>query len=391
MNFDEIIDRTGTHCAKWDMLPKLYGLDPKEAIAMWVADMDFRSPDCVIEAARRLTEHGVFGYRGDYESYHAAIAWWMEARHGWKIEHDWIFTTYGLVNAINMALHAFTEPGDEVVIFSPVYHVFRKAIREAHREVRECELALGEDGRYYMDFEAYDAQMSGRERAVILCSPHNPGGRLWTREELAALGDWAAKHDLLLIADEIHHDLVFPGERHVPMILAAPGHADRTLMLTAPSKTFNIAGNHCGNVIIPDDRLRATFADTMAALHVAPTIFGTAMTEAAYSPQGAEWLDALNPYLAENARIFLDAMNALPGVRAMPMQSTYLAWVDFSGTGMSAEEVNERVVRQARIAPSYGPTFGKGGETFLRFNLGLPRPQLREAVERLKAAFADLQ
>lgn len=391
MNFDQIIDRTGTKCAKWDALPKLYGLDPADALPMWVADMDFRSPECVIEAARSLTEHGVFGYRGDYASYNDAICWWMRTRHGWTVRPEEIFTTYGLVNGMNLCLWAFTNPGDEVIIFTPVYHVFSKAIREAGREVRECPLATGEDGLHRMDFDAYEAAMTGRETAIVLCSPHNPGGRVWTREELRQLADFAARHNLIVISDEIHHDLIFPGQTHVPLIEAAPEHADRILMMTAPSKTFNIAGNHAGNVIVQDPALRETFAGLMTGLHITPTIYGTAMLEAAYSPAGAEWLDALMPYLAENARIFCDGVNALPGISATPMQSTYLAWVDFSGTGMTRDEVDKRIVGQARIAPSFGPTFGTGGESCQRFNLGMPRAQIEEAVARMQEAFADLQ
>lgn len=391
MDFDTIIDRTNAHSAKWDKLPDLYGLEAEGTLSMWVADMDFRSPDCVIEAGRKLTEHGVFGYRGDYDGYNDAIAWWMKTRHNWDVKSDEIFTTYGLINGMNMALWAFTQPGDEVIIFTPVYHVFSIAIKEAGRAVRECPLAVGEDGRHHMDFDAYEANMTGKEKAIVLCSPHNPGGRVWTADELRALCELAARHNLLIISDEIHHDLVFPGEKHVPLVNAAPEHLDRIIMMAAPSKTFNVAGNHAGMVIIQDPAMKKVFSDLMIGLHIAPTIYGTAMTEAAYTPAGAEWLDALMDYLAENARIFGEGMNALPGVTAMPMQSTYLAWIDFRDTGMTPDEVKKRVVDQAKIAPSYGPTFGTGGEGHLRFNLGMPRVQIEEAVSRLHGAFADLQ
>ncbi|MBC6441811.1 MAG: putative C-S lyase [Rhodobacteraceae bacterium] len=390
MDFDTVIDRTNAHSAKWDNLQGLYGLSAEGTLSMWVADMDFRSPECVIRAGRRLTEHGVFGYRGDYDGYNDAISWWMKTRHGWDVKADEIFTTCGLINGMNLCLWAFTQPGDEVIIFTPVYHVFSIAISAAGRKVRECALVVGKDGRHHMDFAAYEADMTGREKAIVLCSPHNPGGRVWTAEELRDLAGFAARHNLLIISDEIHHDLIFPGNRHVPLVNAAPEHLERIIMMAAPSKTFNVAGNHAGMVIIQDPAMKKVFSDLMAGLHIAPTIYGTAMTEAAYTPQGAEWLESLMVYLAGNARIFLAGMDALPGVAAMPMQATYLSWIDFNGTGMSPDEVRKRVVDQARIAPGYGPAFGTGGEGHLRFNLGMPRVQIQEAVSRLHDAFADL-
>lgn len=390
MSFDDIIDRRGTHSAKWDAMEKLYGVSPDDGLAMWVADMDFRAPDCVLQAARDLTEHGVLGYRSDVDDYKSAIIWWMQNRHGWTVKPEEIFTTYGLVNAVGMCLNTYTQPNDEIVLFTPVYHAFAKVIKNAGRRVKECEL-VQRDGVYHMDFDAYDAQMSGDETMLILCSPHNPSGRLWTKEELQGIAAFAKRHDLLIVSDEIHHDIVFPGYTHHPMPLAAPDCLDRLIMLTAPSKTFNIAGNHDGNVIIHDEELRAKFNATMLALGVSSTLYGTAMTAAAYTPEGAAWVDEMRDYIAENARIFDAGINAIPGLKSMPMQSTYLAWVDFSGTGMPMDEVLDRVRKQAKIAPNDGPTFGTGGAPFLRFNLGTPRANVEEAVSRLQKAFADLQ
>ena len=391
MSFDDIIDRTGTKCAKWDAMEALYGVSPEDGLAMWVADMDFRSPDCIIDAAQKVTDLGIFGYRSDYSDYFEAIRWWMDTRHGWQVKPEEIFTTYGLVNAVGLCLSAYTRPGDEIVLFTPVYHAFAKVINAAGRKVKECLLATDADGTYVMDFEAYDAQMTGAEKMVILCSPHNPGGRVWSRGELRDLAAFAERHNLLIVSDEIHHDLVFSGQTHVPMVNAAPEARDRTIMLTAPSKTFNVAGNHAGNVIIHDPALRETFASLLAGLGMSPTIYGTAMTTAAYSPEGAAWVDDLVAYVEGNVAIFEAGVNAIPGLRAMPMQSTYLAWVDFSGTGMEQQEFTDRVLKQARIAPNLGPTFGTGGESFLRFNLGTQRARVEEAVDRLTKAFGDLQ
>ncbi len=389
MNFDEIIDRRGTHSAKWDLMESLFGVPAEDGISMWVADMDFRPPACVEAALERMRAVGVYGYYGDDASYRAAIAWWMENRHGWQVDPAAIFTTHGLVNGTALCVDAFSEPGDAVVLFTPVYHAFHRVIRAAGREVAEMQMVL-EGGRYRLDFDAYDAAMTGREKMLILCSPHNPGGRVWSRDELEAVADFARRHDLVLVSDEIHHDLVMPGHRHIPMALIE-GIADRLVMMSATTKTFNIAGSHIGNVIIHDEALRARFAARVAALGISPNSFGLFMAEAAYSPEGAEWVDALVGYLDGNRRLFDEGVNAIPGLRSMPLEATYLAWVDFSGTGMAHEEYTARVEKQARIAANHGPTFGRGGEGFLRFNLATPRARVAEAVRRLQAAFGDLQ
>jgi cystathionine beta-lyase len=374
---------------KWDMMEPLYGVSPEDGIAMWVADMDFRPPACVTDALRMMTDHGIYGYYGDDTGYRAAIQWWMAERHGWQIEPEWIFTTHGLVNGTAMCVDTYTDPGDAVVLFTPVYHAFARVINAAGREVRECPL-VNSDGRYEMDFAAYDALMTGTERMLILCSPHNPGGRVWTRAELQGVADFARRHDLILVSDEIHHDLLMPGQRHIPMA-HIDGIVDRLVMMTATTKTFNIAGAHLGNVIIPDDALRARFATRMAAMGLSPNSFGLVMAEAAYSPEGAAWVDALCGYLDGNRALFDAGVNAIPGLTSMPLEATYLAWVDFSGTGMDATEFTRRVEREARICVNHGPTFGTGGEGFLRFNLATPRARVAEAVQRLQAAFADLQ
>jgi cysteine-S-conjugate beta-lyase len=388
--FDEEIDRQGTHSVKWDMMESIYGVPSDEGLAMWVADMDFRPPDCVQAAVQRMADHGLYGYYGDDRGYRDAICWWMKERHGWTVEPGAIFTTHGLVNGTALCVQTYTEPGDGVVLFTPVYHAFARVIKASGREVVECPLTL-EDGRYVMDFDAYDAQMTGREKMVILCSPHNPGGRVWTREELQGLADFARRHDLILVSDEIHHDLVMPGHTHVPMPLADDSIMDRLVMMTATTKTFNIAGSHIGNVIVPDERLRARFAATMAGLGISPNSFGMFMAEAAYSPEGAVWVDELVQYLDGNRRLFDEGINAIPGLHSMEMQATYLAWVDFAGTGMAAEEYRDRVQQQAKIAVNHGPTFGTGGESYLRFNFATPRARVVEAVRRMQEAFSDLQ
>lgn len=389
MSFDEIIERRGTHCAKWDKMEAVYGVPADEGIAMWVADMDFRPPQVVQDALQAQIDHGVHGYFGDDSKYLAAIQWWMEHRHGWKVDPQAIFTTHGLVNGTAMCIDAFTKPGDGVVLFTPVYHAFARVITAAGRQVVECQLT-NTSGRYEMDFDAYDAQMTGAEKMVILCSPHNPGGRVWSREELQGVADFARRHDLVLVSDEIHHDLVMPGQAHIPMA-RIEGIEDRLVMMTATTKTFNMAGSHVGNVIIHDPKLRETFAGRMAAMGSSPNSFGLIMATAAYSPEGAAWVDELTAYIDGNRRLFDGAVNAIPGLRSMPLEATYLAWVDFSGTGMERAEFTRRVEQDAKIAANHGTTFGTGGENFLRFNLATPRTRVEEACDRLARAFGDLQ
>ncbi len=389
MSFDIPIDRRGTHCYKWDMMQANYGVSPDNGIAMWVADMEFRPPMIVQQAVENMAAHGVYGYFGDESRYLAAIHWWMAQRHGWVVDPASVFTTHGLVNGTALCVDAFTLPGDGVVLFTPVYHAFARIIKAAGREVVECPL-ITVNGRYEMDFDAYDAQMTGRETMLILCSPHNPGGRVWTRAELGAVAAFAKRHDLVLVSDEIHHDLTMPGQVHIPMA-NIDGISEHLVMMTATTKTFNIAGAHIGNVIIADPDLRARFAVRMMAMGISPNSFGMHMVTAAYSPEGAQWVDDLRLYLDGNRRVFDAGMNAIPGVRSMPLESTYLAWVDFSGTGMEQAEITRRIEKEARVAVNHGPTFGAGGETYMRMNFAAPRAQVIEAVTRLQRAFADLQ
>jgi cystathionine beta-lyase len=389
-DFDEIIDRRGTHSSKWDEMGDFCGLTAPDALPMWVADMDFRPPSTVQQAIETMAATGVYGYYGDDHACREAISWWMKTRHGWDVPEAGLFFTHGLVNGAAVCIDAFTEPGDRIVLHTPVYHAFARVIRAAGRTVVECPMTQT-DGRYGFDFAAMEAAMTGAERMFILCSPHNPGGRVWSPDDLRAVADLCRRHGLLLLSDEIHHDLVYPGAKHTVTALAAPDFADRIITMTAPSKTFNIAGGHTGNVIIADEGLRKRFAGRMMALGLSPNAFGMRMVEAAYSPTGAAWADALIRYLDGNRRLFDEAIAKIPGLRSMPLEATYLAWVDFSGAGMDAAEAARRVTGQAHIAVNAGPTFGTGGESFLRFNFATPRARVKEAVSRLHDAFADLQ
>ncbi|MDE0112292.1 MAG: pyridoxal phosphate-dependent aminotransferase [Albidovulum sp.] len=386
MDFDKVIERRGTHCMKWDMMEHMYGVPSDEGIAMWVADMDFLPPEAARSALQSLVGHGIYGYYGDDRDYRKAICWWMDSRHGWNVEPEWIHTVHGLVNGTALCIDAFSSPGDGIVLFTPVYHAFARVIRAAGRRIVECPLEIRNE-RYAMNFANYDALMSGEERLAILCSPHNPGGTVWSRDELREVAEFCERHDLVLVSDEIHHDLVLPGRSHTPMPLAVPSIANRLVMMTATTKSFNIAGAHCGNVIIQDEALRKTFARKITALGISPNSFGMFLAEALYSPEGAAWIDAVVQYIEENCSIFDTSINGIAGLKSMPLDATYLAWVDFSGTGLPPSEFTRRVEQEAKIAVNHGPTFGSGGENFLRFNLATPRSLVERAIERLDRAF----
>ena len=390
MDFDEVIDRRGTHSSKWDSMEELYGVSPDSGLSMWVADMDFRAPKIIQEKLHGINSHGIYGYYGDYKEYNNSIKWWMKNRHNWEIDTSWIFTTHGLVNGTGLCIDAFTKPGDGIILFTPVYYQFSNLVKAARRKVVECPLKLIEN-QYHFDFVTYERNLSGNEKMVILCSPHNPGGRVWTKNELQEVAKFAKKHDLVLVSDEIHHDLVYPNKSHTVMPIANPSVCDRLVMMTATTKTFNIAGAHSGNVIISNPNLRQKFSQRIKALGISPNSFGLFMATAAYSPEGAQWLDELLHYIDGNRVIFDREINKIPGLSSMPLEGTYLAWVDFSGTGMEEEEFIYRVQEKAKIAVNHGSTFGTGGEKFLRFNLATPRTLVVEATKRLKDAFSDLQ
>ncbi|WP_375254137.1 MalY/PatB family protein [Yoonia sp.] len=390
MSFNTPIDRRGTNSTKWDRMEKLYGVSAEDGLAMWTADSDYATAPCVIEALLKAAEHGVFGYGVEDEAYLNAICWWMKTRHGWEIQPDWILTTQGLGNAIAMCLDVWSEPGDAAAIFTPVYHEFGLKINKAGRQVTECPL-VREGDTYMLDLDDAQARLTGKERLLIWCSPQNPSGRVWTAYELRAISAFARKNGMILVSDEIHQDLVYPGHSFVPAGVAAPGDADNTVYLSAASKTFNIAGQRTGNIIIADPKLRNAMRKRLRMLDYGPSLLGVKMITAAYSEEGAAWADAQIMHLQTNREIFDAGINAIPGVKSMPLQSTYLAWVDFADTGMTHDEVAARIRNTAKIAASDGPSFGAGGESFMRFNLATQTQVVEDAVRRMQAAFADLQ
>jgi cystathionine beta-lyase len=382
--FDRIVDRTGTESMKWVYPRQVLGV--ADAIPMWVADMDFEAPPAVVEALRRRAEHGVFGYPLVPPSLYEAAMGWLERRHGWKVEKSWITVTPGIVAALNYCVPALTKPGDGIIIQPPVYHPFYYAIENHGRRVVRNPLRF--DGRRYtMDFDDLERKIEAPGQLLILCSPHNPVGRVWTREELERLGRIAVERDLVVISDEIHHDLVYRGHRHQVLAALSPEIAVRTVTCIAPSKTFNIPGLSTAAVIASNpDLLTKIENGAERAGYDLGQVFGLVGFEAAYA-HGDDWLDALLPYLEGN----IDLMEAfladrLPEIKLIRPEGTYLALLDCRALGLAPDALNDFFLKRAGVYFSDGTLFGKELEGFVRVNFGCPRSVLREALERIERA-----
>jgi cystathionine beta-lyase len=390
-DFNHVVERRGTHASKWDNMARLSGITSPDAIPMWVADMDFTAPPGVTAALTAEVQRATHGYYADTGSWTAALVDWMVLRHGLKVEPGWVSPTPGIVSGLGLILQAVSAPGDEVVVFPPAYHAFRKIIVANERLILDAQL-VESGGRYRMDLDALGKKLTRRTKVVFFCSPHNPGGTVWTADEIRALAAFCAEHDLILVSDEIHCDLVFAGAKHTPTLIAAPEIADRLITCVAATKTFNLAGAHVGACITSNAALKRRLDARIQASGLGSyNGFGMIATEAAWRT-GEAWLDALLPYLAASRDLFDARIEAAaPGARSMRLDGTYLAWVDFSGTGLAPEDVAARVAKRARIYVSPGEQFGPGGATWLRFNFATPRPILQEALGRLDEAFADLR
>lgn len=390
-DFDRLIERRGTHASKWDNMLKLSGIDPADGLAMWVADMDFAAPPGVTEALRTFVERGTYGYYADTGSWAEALGQWVEKRHGWTPKPEWVSPTPGIVSGLGLIMQALSEPGDEIVVFPPAYHAFRRIINNNRRTILDAQLEERQ-GRYVMDLDQLGDKLTERTKIVFFCSPHNPGGTVWSVEEIRALADFCVDRDLILVSDEIHCDLVFEGAKHIPTIVAVPEVSDRLITCVAATKTFNLAGAHVGACVTSNPDIKKRLDERIAASGLGSyNAFGMIATEAAWRT-GEAWLDELLPYLQANRDLLHQGIErAVPGARAMALDATYLSWIDFNGTGLAADDVAARVKERARIFASPGPQFGPGGENRLRFNFATPRSRVEEAVGRMEAAFADLK
>ncbi len=380
-DFDEIIERRGTNCVKYDMLGEIFG--NQDALPLWVADTDFRVPEFITEALRKRMRHEVLGYTFRPESYYDAVINWMDRRHGWKISREMISSSPGVVSGVTMLIMALSEPGDKVIVQPPVYFPFFGIIKGSGRKIVENPLLLRE-GRYYFDFENLKKNIDKETKLLILCSPHNPGGMVWKAEELLELGQICLQNGITVISDEIHSDLVFKGFRHIPFPMISDELANNCAVCMAPSKTFNIAGLSSALVIIPDKTIRSKYEKVIHTLHLAGgNIFGNVATEAAYA-NGDEWLNQLMDYLHDNW-LFLESFinEKLPSVKIIKPEATFLAWLDLSAYGLSESEMAKLLSHEAGVALNSGSRFGTGGEGFFRLNFACPRSVLEEGLIKI--------
>ena len=388
IDFDEVLDNRNHHLEKWDEVAERYGVPGDSGIPLWIADMDFRAPPAVNAALQKMVDHGVHGYYGPDDSFREALVGWMARRHDWTVQPEWALQTHGLGNALAVIINTCSAPGEGVIVFSPVYHSFMRIIKANDRRVHAAPLRL-EDGRFHMDIAALEASLTGDEKILFLCSPHNPGGRVWNAGELREVAAFCRRRDIILVSDEVHHDLIMPGHSHTILAKVAPEISDILITLVATSKTFNIAGIETGTMMVENEHLRRRIARVRGAMNISNNRFGMVMAEAAYR-EGDAWLDALIPYLDRNRQLLNAAIGDIAGLSVMNLEATYLAWVDFSGTGMAREEFISRLTAVG-LAPSEGRTFGPEGELCMRFNIACRHALLDEAMGRLADAFSDLQ
>ena len=387
-DFDTRVSRYGTDAAKYAGLTGA----PGELLPFWVADMDFPAPPEVLDALQKRVAHGIFGY-GDLtgEAYFTPLRNWYRTRFGWKPEREWLVETPGVVFAVYNAVRALTGPNDAVLILEPVYYPFARAIRDNGRRVAVSKLVL-ENGRYSVDYDDFERKIDEEGvKAFILCSPHNPVGRVWTQDELTRMGEICLRHGVRVIADEIHADFVRPGHRHTVFASISSAFSDCTLTCTAPSKTFNLAGLQCSNIFIQNEELREAFRREVSRTgYGEPNVLGLVACQTAYE-YGAPWLEALRAYLEENlafVRAYLE--QHIPKIKLIEPEGTYLIWLDCRALGLEPKALDEFMYCKAGLWLDDGPLFGAGGEGFQRMNIACPRAALAEAMARLEGAVASI-
>src|SRR5664280_1107365 len=388
-NFDEHVAREGTDCIKYDRRLETFG--SKDIIPMWVADMDFKCPDFVLDSMHKRLEHEIFGYSYRPPEYYQSIINWIKSRHNWKVEREWISFCPGIVPALNFCTLAFTQPGDSIIVQPPVYFPFFSAAESHGRNLIYNRLMESEERRV-MDYDSLIAGIDSKTKMIIISNPHNPVGRVWTPEELNNLADICLKNNILIISDEIHCDLVLPGFTHTPMASLSEKIAENTITLIAPSKTFNLAGLSTSSVIIPDPSLRKSFNRIVENLHIGNgNIFGTIASISAYS-HGHEWLDSLLDYIDNNVEFVKNyCSKMIPEIIPVQPEATYMIWLDCRKLGMSGKDLQNFFVTKAGVGMNEGSTFGPGGEGFMRMNLGATHQTVMRAMEQIEKAIASIR
>ena len=381
-NFDEVVDRKNTNCVKWDTMTD----KPEDTIPLWVADMDFKSPKAIEEALATRVSHGIYGYSIISDEYLQTVVDWMAKRHDWKIEKEWIVPTPGVVTALKLCVNSYTNEGDAIIINKPVYYPFDFSIDLNNRKIIENTMIFKED-HYECDFEAFEQSIIDNDvKMYILCNPYNPIGKVWKQEELKKLGDICKKHHVLVVSDEIHHDFVYGENQHVPFYNVDESFKDFSIICTAPSKTFNLAGLQTSNIVIYNEELRKKYQASMDRYGINPPNFmGIIACMTAYS-KCELWLDEMLEYVYDNF-MYLDnyLKENLPEIKLVKPEGLYLAWVDFRALGLSHEELEKLMLEKAHIWLDEGYIFGTGGSGFERFNLAMPRSLLEETLQRITA------
>lgn len=383
-NFDKVIDREDTNCVKYDLREAVFG--NAKVLPMWVADMDFETPDFAREAVLKRAMHPVYGYHFKDAPYFKAIQGWLLRRHQWEVPTEWMSFVPGVVCGFNMAVLAFTQEGDEVIIQSPVYPPFHHAVGEHGRKLVYNSLKIGPEG-YEMDFDLLE-QQAKTAKMLILCNPHNPVGRCWTRDELQRVSEICLRNDVLVISDEIHCDLVLPGFKHTPYATLSNAAAEHCIVFHAASKTFNLAGLATSTAIVPNEELRKTYVHYVEAMEAhLGNIFGKVATQASME-RGDAWLSQLLDYVQGSINYVTDFLRSnLPEVRFFKPQATYMMWLDFNGYGLSEEELWRKMTQEAGLGFNRGSDFGQEGSGFFRINLACPRATVEEAMRRLLTWF----
>lgn len=388
-NFDEIIDRSGSGDLKHEALLPRWGRN--DLLPLWVADMDFATPDFVVDALKARLSHPIFGYTIEPADYRPTIIDWNESHHGWKIKPEWISFIPGIVKGIGFVVNVFTKPGEKVIIQPPVYHPFRMTPEDNGREVVFNPLRLREDGYYDMDFDNISEVCDDKCRVLILSNPHNPAGVCWSKETLQRLADFCYEHNIIVISDEIHSDMALFSNRHVPFASVSERATDISITFAAPTKTFNMAGIVSSYAVISNDDLRQRFYGWLKANELdEPTIFAPIATIAAYQ-KGEEWRKQMLAYVEDNVRFVEDyCRERIPGVRPLRPQASFLVWLNCRGLELSYDKLLDLFIDKAHLALNDGEMFGPGGEGFMRLNVGTPRSVLRQALEQLAKAVNEL-
>lgn len=385
INFNIVVNRKNTNCLKYDFAVRRGR--PENVLPLWVADMDFKVAPEITQAIEKRVAHGIFGYSEVKEEYFEAVSAWMEQKHGWHVKEDWLVKTPGVVFALAMAVQAFTEPGDAVIIQQPVYYPFSEVIADNGRRIVDNTLELKEDGKYHINFEDFEQKVKENHvKLFLLCSPHNPVGRVWTKEELKKIAAICRKYDVIVVSDEIHEDFVFNGKHQVFADLSEDVK-NRTITCTAPSKTFNLAGLQVSNIWIANPKLREKFKKQIAAAGYSQlNTLGLTACEAAYR-YGGEWHAELLGYLKSNLNFLREFLQTrLPEVKLIEPEGTYLVWLDFGSLGLTEEQREELLTKKAGIWLDSGAIFGAAGEGFERINIACPRSILKDALERIERA-----